>query len=312
MAVLKLLHDYDQYPIGTIVANNLEQWFKYGLLEAGAYSNVSFSDAHASGYTTLERTVDESVSGAVYEGFGPSWVWEQNFDVPDNNEEPIRPSGVWIDGDFYDTATASGVNEHYIDYRTGRVVFPNNIDEDAVVQCEYTIRDIEVQLTDSGGWKTFIDKYKEGYSSISVDSPSGIGAVLKENRVWLPSVFIDVVSRQHSRGLQLGGGEISEIVVHWNIFTDNQFSRDWISDTLNDQMAKRINLYNTNDAPYQLNFNGSLVDNPIEYPELSQASGIYYSQPIYISSSRSVKNRLGVDLYSASVVQSIEVHRYRD
>ncbi len=193
------------------LAYNLRSWLNYGLSEAGACTQIS-RNLPTSGYTNLKRVIDERYpNGTVLEGFGPSWIWEN--DVSPNNPSspiPFQVSGVYINNMLY----APGISGMIIDYENGRVIFPNNkISSNSSVQCEYTMRDIGVYTSDSSKWRTILDEYTKQFNQLQTLSPSGMAQILKDKRVWLPAVFIDIQNRDQTP-LQLGGGEF----YYFNIF----------------------------------------------------------------------------------------------
>ena len=311
MATFKRTTEYYGYSASDILAYNLHAWMEYGLLELGAYTPIQF-DLPTSGFTNLERSYDNSLGGEgrVYEGFGPSWVWQSGVTVPSGHIQPFEASGVWVNGTFYNTSTTTGSYSHKIDFRTGRVIFDDPIDVKDDVQCEYVMNDVDIALTDSPQWKAVLNDYVDRFDNIYQHYPSGLAGVLKENRVWMPTVFINVDSRANSLGLQLGGGHINNFNVDYHIFANRPFDAKNLSDILNDEQDSTINLADVNSAPQVFNHDGTLASGRVEYPTLSDSSKSYFWTRAYIESSNGGVTSEFPNLYRADIQQSIEINRY--
>src|SRR6185436_428573 len=97
----KILYQYNQ---SDTVVYNLVSWISYALLEAGAYTPIKIN-ASTSGLTQLQRVKDPRYTdGQIYEGFGPSWVWETDVVSNDSQAGSIfQVSGVYINNTFFAT-----------------------------------------------------------------------------------------------------------------------------------------------------------------------------------------------------------------
>jgi hypothetical protein len=308
MSVLKGSKNFYSYEASDTLAYNLKNWLEYGLVEMGAYTPVKFSLA-TSGYTNLKNVYDERYGGSnrVYEGLGPSWVWESGISPIGTSINPFQVSGVYVNNTFYPSSTTSGSYAHTVDYERGRIIFASGVS--ATVKCEYTFRDISVYLSDTPQWKEIITQYLDKYDTLDTSSPSGMASVLKENRVWLPCVVIEVQDRTNS-ALQLGGGEINTYAVFYHVFSDNAFSAKRLIDTINNQYEKTLTLFDINSAPFPLSYEGSISSGALTYPEVSSRSSPYFWTYGAIISSRGGSMGNLSDVYTGTVVQSIEVARY--
>lgn len=308
MGVFKGTKQYYNYDVTDIVGQNIKNWLDYGLLEIGAYTPIT-TTGYASGYSILQQTYDPNFgNGKVFNGFGPSWCWESGVAIPSGLGDLFQVSGVYVNNQFYPKDT-SGYFSHNIDYQNGRVIFDNNISGSGTVRCNYVIKDIAIYTDDSPQWKIILDEYINRYTEENNQSPSGISSVLKERRVWLPCVVIEVQDRTNSP-LQLGGGEYNELAVVYHIFGERPFDVKRISDILNNQENKRFDLYDVNVAPYHFNFDGTLSQNSRTYPQLANVNNEYFWTFADIESSRggSVNNEYG--LFSSQIIQSVVVARY--
>lgn len=314
MPVLRGNKNFYDYDVSDILKYNLETWLDYGLLEMGAYTNATFNNAQTSGLCTLQRTYDDTLGGfgRCYEGMGPGWVWETGITPIQASGTTINPpfqvSGVYINNTFYPIST-SGTYAHKVDYRRGRIVFDNKIPTSSVVKCEYSFKDIGIYTVDSKQWKTIVQEYETWYSRIGELAPSGVGAALKEHRLWLPSVYIGVYDGT-SEALQLGGGELAICTVRYFVFSDKPFVAQRLADTLNNQKEKVLTLFDINAVPTPLKNNGTLNTTHLTYPSLADREGQYFWTYAQIEdSSGGVQISLS-DLYRAYITQNIVVQRY--
>jgi hypothetical protein len=189
---------------------------------------------------------------------------------------------VYVNNTFYPTATTSGTYAHIVDYIKGRVIFNSSVT--GTVSCEYTMRDIGVYTADSIQFKTIMDNYEEKYHNLDTRSPSGMAQVLKENRAWLPSVFVEIQDRDHTP-LQLGGGELANFNIFYHVFSDTPKTSRTIVDILNDQEGRTLDMFDINSSPYPFEHNGTLASGALTYKQLSNRNGAYYWRSAFIEKS---------------------------
>jgi hypothetical protein len=308
--VIRRSNNFYDYSIVPNLQLNLKDWLEYGLLELGAYTSVKLSN-EASEFSTLQRVNDRSYGGTgrVYEGFGPSWVWQSGVSTPDGYDGLFRPSGVYVNNVFYSSAT-SGTYAHKIDYKRGRVIFDSAISSSATVKCEYCFRDIEIYLASDERWLKSIGNYKDRYSTLQTFNPSGLASILKENRLWPNCVIVDIISKNRSTGLQLGGGQIAEYNVVYNVFSDNGLMYNSLIDTIADQQDKVFTIYDANKTPNIFNSNGTLASGALSYPVLADRNSNYFMTFGSIATSRSTTREQGYNFYNGQVFHLFKVDRY--
>lgn len=306
MAVLKGNKGFYDFEVSDFLAANLKRWLDYGLLEMGAYTNVAFS-LPTSGYTNLKRTTDDRY-GAVYEALGPNIIWESDVNPVGRNDKPIVASGIYINNVFY-TPSSSGSYPYYIDYRLGRVVFASGIPQSTSVKMEYSFSDVASYLVDEKQWKIITEGFTKGYDELQDLAPSGISQYLKQNRVWLPCVVIDVGDRI-TEPLQLGGGEINSFTVDYHIFSDRAFTNRRISDTLNNQYQTVINLFNLDNMQWPYNYNGTIASGALTYPILASQNSIYFWDKAFISATVGGPRPESTDIYRSEITHTIDVDRH--
>lgn len=308
MGVLKGISDFYNDSISDTLLYNLQQWLSYGLIEKGAYTVVAFNQS-TSGYTTLKRSYDERYSGAgrVYEGLGPSWVWQSGVSVPTGYIAPFNVSGVYVDDSYYPLDT-TGSYSHVVDYANGRIIFNNAISSTKTVKCEYVMNDVAVYLTSGPQWRIIMDQYISKFNNLNTLQPSGMASVLKDNRVWLPCVAIDIQERTQT-GLQLGGGTVCNFAAFYHIFADTAFANRALIDIINDQEEKKLILFDVNNSPFPLGSSGNLVSGAKTYLDLINDTQ-YYLTSAYVDKSRGGSISSVSDVQRGEVRQSILVNRY--
>lgn len=309
MSVLKHGSSFYKHSGRDIVLDNIRTMYEYGLIELGAYTNVSF-EGSTSGYSVLQRSYDPRYGGEgrVYEGFGGSWVWEPDVANVASLDDPIIASGVWVNNVFQ-PSSGVGAYAHTLDFRNGRVIFDSAINSSDQVKCEYCIRDVEVYVANTPNWKRFLGDLRDRYYDIADHSPSGLTIKLKEDRVWLPCIVIDIDFNQ-SEGLQLGGGEKETFSLIYHIFSDYPFATQRISDVIANQHDRVIDLYNTNEIPPMLEYDGSVASGALTYKTIASRNHENFWTYGHINNTTSIGNGSILDLYISEMLQKIEVSRY--
>jgi len=307
MATLKGTTEFYSFDATDILSYNIKSMFRYGLLEKSAYSNVNINGFN-SGLAQLQSVKDNRFSdGTVFETYGPSIVWESGISNTYSYDNPINVSGIYIDGTFVPNGT-TGASGFYIDYEFGRVV-TNSDFSNSEVKMEYSFPEVAFYSSDSDQWQTIINSYMDSFDSVGNISPSGIASRLKENRIWTPCVVVDVQDRTNEP-LQLGGGEIHNYAVFYHIFSNNGFQSTKLADIINNQEATSLFLYNINNAPFPLDYNGALTSGALQYNQLARQDSPYFWSKARIDQSRGGKRNTFSDIYRAEVVQEISVIRY--
>ena len=313
MGILKGTTNFFSYDATDTLRYNLDSWLEWGLAEIGAYETADQNGRNSS-LATLQPVKDErETDGTVFETYGPSIIWQSGVSPIAGSPNIINPSGVWIDGSFYPNGT-TGSNGFTIDYRDGRVIF-NEDKSGSTIKMNYSFPHVAVYDSQSPQWKSIIDSYTEAdYTNIGNSSPSGIASNLKERRVWLPCVVVEVQNRTGNDPLQLGGGEIHDYAVFYHVFGNRDFDVVRTCDLLNNQKNKKLKLFDVNKArasgviPY--NYNGSIPSGTLEYPTLRGNNNGYFWTYGRIEESRGGSKSTFSDIYRGEVIQSVTVHRY--
>lgn len=295
-----------------IVRDNLIDFFDWGLIDNGGYSNINIpkSGVYGGNYERLRPVIDTRYSnGQVWEGFRKNWVWESGLT---NTPAPIKISGVYVNGNF---KPSSGVAfPHTVNYPLGRVVFNTAIPTSSVVNIEYSPKYVQVfNINDIPGLR------QVQYGSFRIDegtffSPSGNWTIPSENRVQMPAIGISVGGVESYKPLQLGGGQYKYNEVFAYIFSEDESIGLRLGDYLSQQKEKVINLYDENrmntENRVQLNHNGSIAAGAKTYYDLVQPSseGGYAYKTLYFKDAQVIASQwINPNLYYSLVKFKTEI-----
>ncbi len=256
---------------------NFKFWLDHNLAEQGAFFNVNLGTlgwqdddesrlmpVNDPRYTEPDGSF--CTSGAfIWEGRGKEWVWESGLNVG----TPIQVSGVYVD-DIFVSNSSTGNFAHHIDYSNGRVIFNGPVDTRSTVRAEYSWRQVFVGFSDFDEFRQIIrEATVEQFEEFDAAPGSGLAIHSKENRVYLPSIFIEPGEGTTIGGLELGGGQIKGRTVTFHVFASNEHERDLLVDLLEIQNATRIIFFDLNEIPLPLDFDGSLASGAKTWPDLT-------------------------------------------
>lgn len=256
---------------------NVLYFLQWGLLGLGAFATVERSQASASGFyggdmSRLRLSEDPNYSGGqVWEGFRKDWVWETGIEC---STQPIRVSGVWVNGTFHPTSGV-GSYAHHVDYPNGRVVFNSPLPSSATVQASFSYRYVHLAHSDSPWWLHAHSESLRVDNSHFLQTGSGAWAVPAERRLQLPAIIVEPVTNFHQasiKPLALGGGRTVQQDIRLNILAETPADRNALHDLLVDQWEKRIHAFDLNRAVaatgLPLDYKGSPLEGPRMYPDM--------------------------------------------
>lgn len=308
MSVLKTTKNFYDYSTSDNLAQNLKDMLSYGLIQLGAYTNAIFSNSSTSGLTTLKKSTDPRYTdGTVFEGLGPSWIWQSGVNVPNGYTQPVVASGVYVNNTFYHS-NGSGSYGHVLDFKSGRVIF-NSALGNATVKCQYSFPDVAVYLADDPKYKIIIHEYFEKFAKLDTNQPSGLASAIKDRRVWLPCIVIEVKDQSEMRGLELGGGEIETFNVYYHVFAEEPFVRNRILDIISDQISHTMSIYDINLAPKVYNNNGTVASGALPYTVLSTRASGYFITNAIIKDVKAHKVANLNDLFRGEAAHTIDIDR---
>ncbi len=303
--------------LSELVLDNFVNFYDWGLLDKGGFYNINIPQSGIYGGDRHKlRLVDSPnyTDGQVWEAYRQNWVWEGDGNVDGTTEQPITPSGVFVDGSFYATGNVS--KPFYIDYELGRVVFDSAEPTTSEVTIAYSHK--RVQVVPAKGISWFQQLQTNSFRNESDFQVFGSGGWvhLGQTRVQLPAIAVEVVPAQSTKGYQLGGGQWVKPDVVFYIMSENHWETVNLMDTVVSQNDRTIQLFDPTKvaasgvSPYTFE-NGRQR----ELRGHARASGIYPSlienypyRQCWINGSRGASiTQLSVDLYMGVARCSTEI-----
>lgn len=273
------------------IADNLVEFFDWGLLNKGNFFNVNLNEEDSI-LNSVENPNFEN--GQVWKGNNTNWVWQSGVDF--NGTSPIRVSGIYVDDVFYSSST-NGVYSHYIDYRDGSVIFNEPVSDTRKVQVEHSYKWINVEYSES-------ESLKE--ATVNTNQQT-----FPELMTKLPVIAVEpIVERKHS-GYQLGGGQILKTKVLFHCVAENDTTRNMLLDIVSSQNDKSIYFFNSTQiaqsGDFPIDHRGSPVPGALNYKQLVSKYPSYLVRFSDVSLTKSqTKNN---SLYAGVVKFNIELVR---
>lgn len=309
---LKGFDDVGESLLSDQLEANIKSWFEWGMLGKGAFQNVTIPTSGLYGGNMCQlNLVDEPNynAGQVWQGFRSNWVWETGVEYP---TQPIRVSGVRVNGTFYPSST-TGIYKHHIDYPNGRVVFDSAISTTSTVTCEYSVRTCHFSTSESFWWKEI------QFDSFRLDSPqfsqtgSGIWSILAPYRVQLPHVIIEAIPQTNRIPREIGNETFTvQQQVLFHILTENPIDRKKLHDIITYQQEKSIITFDKNlvaaASGFPLDINGSVAANAKMYPDMVKDPPNGYSWKIMRFAKMQSRDQAPVHpLFYATVHGTVEI-----
>ena len=269
-----MVEDVHNMSVTEIIRDNLLGFVDWGLIDNGGFMNVTLptSGAYGGNYSRLRPSLDARFqNGQVWEGFRKNWVWESGL-----TDSPIRISGVYVNGTFQPTSAGG----HHINYPLGRVVFDSPISTSAIVNCEFSVKTVQVFDLDKSPELKEIHNGSFRIDDNTFFSSSGNWTIPTDNKIQLPAVGLKVGGRSWMKPYQIGGGHWKYNEVYAYVFSRDESWGNRLADYISYQEEKTINLFDCNqmneDGFKSLDYKGSVSANPQTYFELVQPSSYAY------------------------------------
>jgi len=281
---------------------NIKFWIDWALLHRGGYGIYTYDqDSYfAENESKLYPVIDERYpNNCVWNGAGREWVWESGVVPMSGALEPFRVSGIYVNGTFI-PSTDMGPHRHHIDYLHGRVIFDEGQNPDDDIRAEYCSRSVYVGFADSKEFQQLMMDALPEFLTNTVPS----GTPMKDNQIWLPSIFIDIDSGE-GRGLQLGGGQIKTRVISLHIFADNPGDRNLLMDWLDYQNRSVFSMADLNTIQFPFDQYGDVVSGATNWVNLMAD---YPWKKVRMQEGTCKKiNSLNTKLFRATVKWKVEI-----
>lgn len=273
------------------IENNMKDFLDWGLLNIGAFINVNRNqnNIYGNNLSKLKPTEDPNyANGRVWQTMRKDWVWEQGIILakcigpyptpspcPSEYVQASTPnliSGIYINNIFYPIST-TGQYSYKVDYINSRIIFSNPLPLSTNIEMEYAYRWIQVYKYDSAKWWQQLQYKTDANIEHFNQLNRGDFSILSNNRIQLPAIIIETVSRGLSKPYQLGDKSLvmkQELVLH--IVAERMNDRNMLIDILRLQQDKLLIMYDTNkliqNNVQYFNIDGTLNNNRLQYSEL--------------------------------------------
>lgn len=267
------------------IENNIKSFLEWGFLHIGGFINVAKVQTNIFGNSLSKLKPVEDTNyqiGQVWQTMRKDWVWESGITYTKDTTtvSPTLITGIFIDNIFYPLNT-SGQYAYIVDYINSRIIFNSPVNISSNIEMEYSYRFVQVYNYDNARWwqqlqyKT--DANQEHFNQLG----KGDFSILSNNRIQLPAIVIESISRGLSKPFQLGDKSLimkQEIMLH--VVAENMADRNTIIDILRLQQDKFIRMYDTNlvikNNKQSFNINGSLNNNRLNYNDLIGEDDYYW------------------------------------
>lgn len=281
---LRGVTNFNDSELSNEIESNLVMFFDWGLVNAGAYSNVRLSttDIRSSNKSRLRKSNDPKYTGLnAYECFHNNLVYESGL----LQGGQINISGVYVNGTF---STASGTYAHYVDYNNGVVVFSSGLPTNPTINMEYSYKNVQVI---EGRNVPFIRNLQFNTFDISTSNflvGSGDWTVNGDRKITMPFIAFETVGST-PKPYEIGSKNTMvhhEILAH--VFSTNDNDTKKIADIISKQYAKTFYLLDIDtiaaSGDFALDYRGALVSNK-NYPDLVGSDGsLYRKSKIHVAS----------------------------
>lgn len=273
------------------IADNLVEFFDWGLLNKGNFFNVNLNEQDS---TLMLSENPNFENGQVWKGRHSNWVWQS--DIAANALSVIEIGGIYINNVFYPLNT-TGQYSYYIDYRNGCVIFNSAILITSNVKVEHSYKWINVEYSQSDYLKT-----------ISVDNNE---EKFPELKAKLPIIAIEPLADRKHVGYQLGGGQILQTTVLFHCIAENETTGNILLDIVSFQNDKSIYFFNSTqiaqNGEFPIDYRGMPIPGALNYRELviKYPSYLVRFKDVSITKSKTKNNSLfaGVVKFTVELVK---------
>lgn len=322
------VNNVGQHLLMSQIENNIKNFLEWGFVNIGAFINVSRPDINIynNPLALLKPTEDPNfASGRVWQTMRKDWIWESDisysqcvdeplpsglisyeapcpsgipieYPCPEENIQSVSPiliDGVYIDNIFYPLNT-TGQYSYKVDYINSRIIFNNPISLSKKVEMEYSYRWVQVYSYDAAKWWRQLQYQTDANSEHFNQINKGDFSILSTNRVQLPAIIIETISRGLSKPWRLGDKSLiikQELMLH--IVSETMADRNKIIDILRLQQDKFIDMYDTN-LVIKYGIQPFLIDGTLNPNRLQ------YNQLVSCNTFKWIRGRL-IDIFAADV-----------
>ncbi len=264
MSNLDYISYYGDWTFDDALTINLITYLKHGLLEIGAYYNVSSTGQLNSRGINVSKLNPVAIPGqtnyTIYRGLSNDWVYERNFTPKyTGGSLPLAISGIYVNNVFYPTGSSITGTGYYVDYSRGQVVFNQPLSSGTDVRCLRTERRVSIVPADESDYRSLYYDWMSGNASGITDF---------SNKLYLPTITVNLASFRTIRGTELGSRtKYVNADFEFDIYTNNAYENNKLSDIVYALEEKAIPLFNLKNIIQPLNNRGELIYASGNWPE---------------------------------------------
>lgn len=257
MALLEGTSRYGQRTLEDTIVHNIIGMLKHGLLEIGAFQNISLGQTNYLGQDQ-SRLSPVSTTGVIpytiYRGAKHDWAWEQGIDFKyASGSQPIQVTGVSVNSTGYATGSLVMGSGFYVDYSRGQVVFGAQLGSGTTVQVAHTLRGVNVYPANGAEYRELEGNWRNLLNGEAIDDIS--------YKAYMPAVFVEVSQWETIRGLQLGDrGKLTQATIDFIVYSNNSYELSTLLDIFYMLETKTFYTYDLNDITRPLNHRGELIN----------------------------------------------------
>lgn len=251
MSNLEGLVWYGDSTLDDYLVNNINTFIKHGLLEIGAFINITKGQVNYNGadMSLLRPLTAPGVTGyTVYRDVNNDWIWESGVSLKyPSGTAPIIASGVYVNNIY--RPDGSGC---LLDFSRGQVIFTSGLNANDSVQISRALRGVHVYKPDEHEARTIITNWRE-FNNTS-------GTSNYNYRAYLPCITTEILGYKTIRGTELGSrAKNINIQFEFNIWSENAYEQKKLTDIIYNLEEKYIQLFDIDSAPKPLDGQGRLV-----------------------------------------------------
>lgn len=308
---------YNVHSLTTQLEQNIVSFIDDGLLKIGAFGNVdsTFSNIYGANMHVLRPSSDVHNSDyTVWHTPRENWVYEN----VSGDYTPIAFSGVTVNGTFYPAPTGDENLGYSVNYKQGVISFDTALDPSSTVTASYSYKLFNVDVANQSRlWRVIQTNSFKAENFSNNYNASGDYDIPPEHRTQLPTIIVESVNRSRNQPFRLGDTSLlstQSVLVH--TISESKADCDKISDILNRQQGRYIDLYNLNtlidSGVYPLNFDGSVNTGMLEYDQILANSDYVLMSSRFSRITVSEMKFYGLKLYGSTVQIDNELILNRD
>jgi hypothetical protein len=305
--LFKGITSYSDVQLMSNIEHNLKMWLDWSLLNIGAWTNATgYSGTYYGHPSKLNWVKDASfATGQVWQSNRKDWVWETGINF-NGSLNPIIITGVEING--------TGNSGNYsINYPLGRVIFTGAINTGSIITAKYSYKNVQVYRADDAPWWKELQyrSFDSNDSQFKQDPRTGDWSIGAYQRIQLPAIIIETVSKGESKGYEIGNGslEVNQDVL-FHVLADNRRTRNDLVSILFLQNDKYIWLFDSNiinsGQHYPLTASGT-KQNGLLYPNFVSATGFRDKKCRFTKTTMSEVQSVNTNLYEGVVRTTLNV-----